>query len=83
MGQTVRAFAYVLVSAVAMAAAVELVRHFEDRIGNAADAAADAGERLWSRAVNEQRMEAEVRHALPWVLWEAHISTLDAAEGHA
>jgi hypothetical protein len=78
MGTTLRTFAIAFGSAIAMALAVELVRHYEDRITNRADELVSAGGRLYSRAVAEWDLEAEVRRALPWVFWYAWEAQHDA-----
>lgn len=83
MGQTLKMFGYVLLSAVTMAAAVEIVRHYEAKITDTTDELITAGGRLWSRAMDEARLESEVRRALPWVLWFAWEAQEDAvAEGN-
>lgn len=70
MGQTIKTFAIAFGSVIAMAVAIELVRHYEDRITDATDELLVAGSAMWARAMEEQQREAEFRRALPWLLWD-------------
>jgi hypothetical protein len=78
MGPTLKTHAIAFGSAVAMALAVELVRHYEERITDRADELVSASGRLYARALAEWDLEAEVRRAMPWVFWFAWEAQHDA-----
>lgn len=78
MGQTLKTLAIAFGSAVAMAVAIELVRHYETKITDGTDELLTAGGRLWSRAMDDYAFESEVKRSLPWVLWTAWEAQEDA-----
>lgn len=78
MGQTIKTLVIAFGSAVAMAVAIELVRHYEQRITDGTDELLVVGGRLWAQAVDQARLEAEVRRSMPWVLWFAWEAQQDA-----